>query len=265
MSTLPESYILIQLDSALEQWHDPFVRQLLERTITLRINGYGNKYPEGVIPFDASCWFASHFLICEERDGLRPIMGFQRATLQQYRRHHMPFAPQSLCNQSSCERHIEAMEDLVRRFEHRPDKLSYTGGFTIDPKLRANRSLVAELCQLMVVLHFLFHSEAGEEHEIVMAPIVRFKIDRLFASFGSFSLMEGAEDDGSVLALTSFAGEKARFMRLQRFNSEMSRLAENYRSWWDSRILLNSTSRQYSLARLRTVTSVNAPEYGSYI
>jgi hypothetical protein len=245
MSAIPSAYRLVQLDSPVERWHDPHVRQLFEKMITLRIDGYGRKYPNGVIPFDVSCWYATHFLVCEERGGFQPVMGFQRVTLGRYRRHYAPFAPLSSCRQAGCARHIRAMEELVTRFEDRPEKLSYTGGFTVDPKLRTSRELVGELSKLMVALHYFFHDDAGEGHEIVTAPTVRFKVDSLLTAYGFVPLVD-AEADQGILALASYANEKVRFMRVQTFSREMVRLMEQYRSWWDSRVLLDGASQDHS-------------------
>lgn len=250
MSTIPSSYRLVQMDSPFEQWDNPLIRQLFERTITLKINGYGRKYPSGVIPFDISCWYASHFLVCEDGEGFQPVMGFQRVTLEQYRKHYAPFAPLSSCKQVGRIEHIRAMEELVARADDRPEKLSYTGGFTVDPKLRANRELVEELCRLMVVLHYFFHREAGEGHEIVTAPTLRFKVESLLSPYGFFPLVDpGLEGDEGDLSFASYAGEKVRFMRVKTFNQEMMRFAERYQTLWDNRILLCRTSPENPMAR----------------
>lgn len=238
MVEIASTYRLVQLEYAIEQWDDPSIRRLIERTLTLRLQGYGSKYPGGVVPFDASAWYATHFLVCAERGGLQPIMGFQRVTLQSCGMHYAQFPPLASCRQSGCARHIEAMEKLIARFEGAPEKLSYTGGFTIEPGLRADRELIAELRTLMVVLHYLFHRDAGEEHEIVTAPIIRFRIDELLASYGFEPLLE--PPDEGVLALGAFAGERTRFMRARRFNRHMVERAGHYEAWWNDRVLLRN-------------------------
>lgn len=251
MSAIPSSYRLVQMDSPFEQWDDPLIRQLFERTMTLRINGYGRKYPSGVIPFDISSWYASHFLLCEDSEGFQPVMGFQRVTLEQYRKHYAPFAPLTSCKQAGRAEHIRAMEELVAQADDRPEKLSYTGGFTVDPKLRANRELVGELCSLMVVLHYFFHREAGEGHEIVTAPTIRFNIDSLLSPYGFLPLVDpGEEGDKSDVSFASYAGEKVRFMGVKTFNREMIQLAERYQSLWDNRILLCRTFHENPIARV---------------
>lgn len=248
MLAIPATYRLVQLDSPVEQWHDPLARYLFEEMIALRIAGYGRKYPPGVIPFDVSCWYATHFLVCDDRKEMRPVMGFQQVTLQRYPRHYAAFAPLSSCRQAGCARHVQAMEELVARFENRPEKLAYTGGFTVDPELRADRELIGELCRLMVALQYLFHEEAGEGHEIVTAPTIRFKMDSLLSAYGFVPLLDGDDGAGTV-TFASYAGEEVRFMWGRDFNQDMVQLAEKYRSWWDNRLLLGALLQEHPAAR----------------
>jgi hypothetical protein len=251
MDQVLSSYRLVQMENPFEQWNDPLIQQLLQKTMTLRINGYRSKYPNGVLPYDVSSWYATHFLVCEPR-GLEPIMGFQRVTLERYRKHYAPFAPLTTCQQAGCERQVRAMQDLVARFEDRPEKLSYTAGFTIDPKLRADRDLTDELCRLMVVLHYFFHQEAGEGHEILTGPTTRF--NALLTGYGFTPLVpaNGEAADGVLQVCT---GEKLRFMRASAFNEDMMRFAECSQSWWDNRILLCGAAHHSPMIRVASARS----------
>jgi hypothetical protein len=236
--TIISSCRLVQIDNASEQWSSALVRQLFDKMIALKIAGYRSKYPSGVIPFDTSCWFATHFLVCQVREGLHPIMSLQRTTLEHYRRHYLPFGPLSSCMQGGCVRHIDAMQKLVADFSRRPDKLSYTGGFTINPELRHDRELVVGLSRLMVVLHYFLHRDAGAGHEVISAPTVRFKVDSLLSGYGFFPMLEPDERDDGLLAMQSYAGEKVRFMRVQAFNQKATHSAAQYDAWWNERLLL---------------------------
>lgn len=230
---------IVQLENPYEQWSDPLVRELFEKTTTLKFEGYKRKYPNGVIPTDASTWFGDHFLVCQESSGLQPIMGFQRTSLERYRKHYRPFSPLAMCEESGDARHIAEMKKLVSHFDTRPDKLSYTGSFTIDPELRTDRKLVEELLQFMVVLHYLFHQEEGEGHEIITGAATRFKIDASLMPYGFFPLLDsngGTEKD--TLTISFAAGEETRVLRLREFNRKMDQLAEPYVSMWEKRMVL---------------------------
>lgn len=228
---------IVQLINPYEQWSNPLVRELFVQTSTLKINGYGRKYPNGVIPVDTNSWFCDHFLLCRESDSgeLQPIMGFQRVTLERSRKHYQPFPAHGLCKEADSHRHIEVVEKLMSRFDERPNKLSYTGCFTIDPELRTDRDLMGELSRLMVALHYLFHKEEGEGHEIITVAIVRFKIDEILMQYGFFPLLEDIDD---TLPIEHVAGEEGRYMRGREFNSRMVALAESFVPLWNNRMVL---------------------------
>lgn len=243
MSKILASYRLVVLDSPVERWDDPGIRQLFGNAVSLRLKGYRRKYPPGVIPLGVSCWYATHLMVCEVGAELKPVMGFEHVTLQSYRRHLAPFAALSLCRETGNTRQIQAMEDLVSRFDDRPDMLSYTGGLTIDPALKADRDLVSELLNVMVALHYFLHQAAGPGHEIVTAPTTRFKVDSLLASYGFIPFLDaGPTRQDELLTCSSFAGEEVRLMRVQAFNRTMVEFAAKYRAWWDDRIVFPASS-----------------------
>lgn len=232
---------IVRLDNPHEQWSDPLVRKLFEKTTTLKFEGYGRKYPTGVIPTDASSWFCDHFLVCREDGELQPIMGFQRVTLERCRSYYRPFSPLALCEEARCARHITEMKKLVSEFDNHPDKLSYTGCFTIDPELRADRKLVEELTQLMMALHYFFHQEEGDGHEIVAGGVVRFKVDFHCMNYGFTPLLESnGGNDKDTLPVGFVAGEETRLLRLKKFNQYAADMAGAYVSMWEDRIVLRN-------------------------
>lgn len=238
MNSFLSSSRIVHLINPYEQWSDPLVRELFERTTTLKIKGYGRKYPSGVIPVDTTSWFCDHFLLCQESSNsrLQPVMGFQRVTLERSRKHYHSFPALALCKEADSPRHTAEVEKLISQFDSRPDKLSYTGCFTIDPDLRKDRDLIAEISRLMVALHYLFHKEEGEEHEIIAVGIVRFKVDALLQNYGFFPLFESGIHD--TLSIKHVAGEEGRFMRLQGFSQRLAELAEDFIQLWENRVVL---------------------------
>ncbi|MEF3306764.1 hypothetical protein [Paenibacillus sp. GYB003] len=233
---------IVEIINPFEQWRDPLVRELFEKTTTLKFEGYGRKYPAGVIPTDAVSWFCDHLLVCREQEGeLQPILGFQRATMERYRRHYRPFSPLAMCESVGDPRHITAMRKLAAQFDSRPHLLSYTGCFAVAPELRTDRTLTEELVRLMVILHYFFHKEAGEGHEIVTGPTIRFRLDTLLLNYGFFPLVESeGEHDKAALPVSSFDGEEVRMVRCREFNRNLVQLAEPYTSMWADRLVLRS-------------------------
>lgn len=234
---------MVRLNNPYEQWRDPLVRELFEKTTTLKFEGYGRKYPSGVIPTDASSWFCDHLLICRERDdGLLPIMGFQCVSLDRCRQHYRSFPPLAMCEEAGDARHIVEMKKLVTQFDSSPHKLTYTSCFTIAPELRADRSLVDELLRLLVVLKYFFHREEGEGHEIVTGGTARFKIDTFWMNYGFIPLVEAEEENDKTTLTASFAaGEETRLLRLREFNRNAEQLAQPYTPMWENRIVIGKT------------------------
>lgn len=254
---------IVQLINPYEQWREPLVRELFEKTTTLKFEGYGRKYPKGPIPVDAVSLFCDHLLVCLENENgeLQPILGFQRASMERYRQHYRPFSPLTMCEGEGDHRHSEAMKSLVAQFDATPYLLSYTGCFAVAPELRTDRKLMDELIHMMVVLHYFVHQEEGKGHEIITGPTIRFRLDSLLLSYGFFPLVESeGEHDRVSLPVSSFAGEEVRMMRCREFNRDLVQLAEHYMPMWANRMVLRSESIASSGGELQSKAAVGAEQ-----
>lgn len=234
---------IVQIENPFQLWDDPLVRNLFEKTSTLKFKGYGPKFPHGVLPVDGSDWIADHFLVCRrDRGDLEPIMGFRRVTLARCREYFQGFAPMHICHESGCAQHIQEMEKLVHRFDGHPERLSYTGSFTIMPDLRADRMLIQELVDLMVVLHYLFHEEEAKGHAIITAAAPRFRLDALLNMYGFIPLLEPSpENNWGTVPAPHAAGERVRCMHCRDFSPLLKELAKGYRTMWTNRTILCGT------------------------
>jgi hypothetical protein len=231
---------IVQLDNPFELWSDALVRNLFEKTATLKFQGYGPKYPKGVIPMDTSDWVATHYLLCHETHGeLQPVMGFRRVTLERCRKHYLPFPPLAACHEAGCRQHIRDIDQFVSTFRDRPDRLSYTACFTIAPQLRTDRILVEKLCQLLVAQHYFFHEEEGNGHEVITAAVVRFQMDTLLSTYGFDPLVRPSSDNNwGAMRMPHVAGEPIRFMHSRSFNHEVREIAATYHCLWAARTTL---------------------------
>lgn len=126
--------------------------------------------------------------------------------------------------------------------------------FAVAPELRTDRRLIDELVHFMVILHYFFHQEEGEGHEIITGPTVRFRLDTLLQSCGFFPLVESdGEHDKAVLPVGSFAGEEVRMMKCREFNRSLVQLAECYMPLWTNRMVIRRTSPAVSTSSARTI------------
>lgn len=234
---------IVELVNPYEQWNDPLVRELFDKTTTLKFEGYGQKYPKGVIPTDAVSWFCDHLLVCRElEDGLQPIMGFQRVTLERCRRHYRSFSPISISEEAGDVQLITKVKELVSRFEDHPHLLSYTGCFTIAPELGADPLLVGELLQMVVALHYYFHKEEGEGHEFLTAPITNPKMDVFWLTYGLIPLLDSnGRQDAPTLKIGYLAGEETRLLWCRKFNENAEFLAEEYLPLWENRLVIRNS------------------------
>lgn len=238
-SAIIGAYRLIQLDNALAQWSNPQAKALFDGMVALRIAGYGSRHSTGVVPLDTTSWFATHYLVCP-LDTFVPVMGFHRVTARLCQRHHTDFPALAHCLHSGSSRHAQAVRSLMGRYEDRPDDLSYIGGFTIDPALKAP-GLRKELSELLIAIQHFFHSEADGQHQIICFAVVPFKIDVLHQQYGYVPLIQPrAPEDDTTIALHSFGGLKARLMTVQTFNENVMPLEEQYRDWWNERTLFQA-------------------------
>jgi hypothetical protein len=234
-------YQLIELDDPHCCWENPEARTLFEHTTSLKFQGYGRKYPHGVVPVDTTDWIATHYLVCKKDEGLQPTMGFKRVTLERCQEHYLAFPPYNVTKANGYDRHHDAMKSLMSRFETHPELLSYTGAFTISPNVRGDSILVKALSETMIAIHHLFHQDAGKDHEIITAGVVRFHVEELLTRFG-FQVFGDSQGSLEQMVFPYLARESVQWMHGSRFNSTMEELSGLLRPWWDSRTIISKTA-----------------------
>ncbi len=233
---------LVVLDDFTKISMFPSVRKFFIDTMDLKLSGYRDKYPQGVVPIDGTDFIARHYVVADTTKGeLKPIMGYRALSLQQCYEHFWSFPLLGLAQMVNSPRHISLIQSAMNHSKDKRSKLSYTSCFTITPDLRGNKDLVKTLQDLMMVMHQFYMMEDTNPHEIFTVGVMRFKVHETFEKFGFIPLTD-AEGQLPDMISPYLAGEKVRFLSTTKFNERLIELTQKYMSLWDNRIILDSNT-----------------------
>lgn len=231
---------VVVLDDPSQIWEAPQVPDLFARAIGLKLAGYRDKYPSGVLPVDATDFVGTHVLVCREQGGqLDPVMGFRSLTYSRCRFHYLTFPLLSIARNSNAPKHARCVEEEIRRCEAQGIELHYNGGWTIHPKVREDATLRPLFKDLMVALDYFHHDGGRKPYELLGAGVIRLKTDAFFESYGYESL--GFE--GVPLAPVQshyLAGEPVRFIQVKKYTQRAYDCAERFKGLWDQRLVYSA-------------------------
>lgn len=228
---------IVLLECPYDQWSE--VSELFGRVVGLKIQSYGSVYPYGILPVDASDFVGDHLLLCrEEGEKLHPFATYRSITLERVIIHRLKFPLQNMLEGCKAETHLKALRKIMARHGDKPDTLAYQSGWTIDPALRADKEVGAEIKSMMTALVCSYSRHNGLK-EIVGAGSCRFKADQYFMKWG----FEGFSDETGELPLLkvpSFYDEESRIIRCTQFSAYSLEESARWQELWNNRLVLRA-------------------------
>jgi hypothetical protein len=232
---IPDKYQVVVLDCAYDTWGNPQTRELLMRTLSLKLHGYLSSYPYGTLPIDTTDFICTHLLICEKRSHeLLPVMGYKCTTLDRANTHRLALPCQAILQSSGAERHHRRVLQLLDEICAKGRRVSYDGSWTLDPEIRNDEDLSKRFKDVLMALNVLHHLDAGIS-DILGFGVPRFKTDQFFRCIG----YERVSDQGGVLPeiqQRSLQDESVVLMHLQKFSDIAMATGRRFRKSWDNRI-----------------------------
>lgn len=233
---------IVILESPYDHWDHPLVQQLFPKIISLKLAGYRNEYPYGVLPVDTSDFVATHHLVCREEHGeLTPIMGYKITKLDRCRVHGIGFPALTLAKAAGADQHAEAVQEIVTRCESAGINISYDSSWTIHPSLKEDRTLRDLLKNLTTAMLVRYHLESGTQEQLGMG-VLRFKTDRYFQNMG-YQLLKKKWRELPPFDHPFLLGEKVVLMHSPNFSESALAMGQQFQELWDARITIGDNHR----------------------
>lgn len=243
-------YRILTLTYPYEMMSDKTVSNYLGQILALKIRGYQEEYPNGVLPIDTSDFIALHHIVCLElKNELRPIMGFKTTPYSRCEKHRIPFPALSLASQAGAPKHYQALEKIMARCLLEKKELAYASSWTIDPIFRKDKGSSLELRGLFETLYILGHKDYNID-EMILGGTLRFKTEVMFAKMGHNPLVDENEQPLPSIHVKHLFGEEVLVMHAKKFTPYADECCIKFQDMWNNRIEISPTSADKTLKKL---------------
>lgn len=241
ISQIKAKYRFVTVHSAYELMDHSLPRIIFPGMIDLKTKGYKQEYPQGVLPFDSSDFFAVHLLLCDiTGENPRPVLGFKSMTLKACDEHRTAFPMLAML-----ERHDNSTNDrsVVQkileqyRTSGREEKIAYNGSFTILPELREDRALMKHLWELSFSFLANYYSEYGIEHVLAVCA-TKFHVNQRKESVG-WKYIKGEQDYLAEYQCRALFGAPLVPMELHTSHPDCQKSRIPFKEMWEQRLVLS--------------------------
>lgn len=234
-----EKLKIVILESPYDTWANPQVGNLLRDFIGVKLKGYGNEYPYGVLPVDGADLISTHLAVCREEDGgvLRPLMAIRWTSMKKCRLHYTGFPGMTLLQQAGASDHVKALEEVIGELDTRGGDLIYSGSLSMDPAERTSKERSHMLRELLTTMYVRYQKQIGFP-ELMAGGTCRFKIEKWLESIGHGPLIWKNKPLGPI-QVRHLAQEQVQVMHLQEFSFEALRIAQKWQHLWEERLVVD--------------------------
>jgi hypothetical protein len=257
---------VVALECPYDNWSSDATQEAFGRMVGLKLQGYREEYPYGILPVDATDFVATHHMVCEEYtvDGphgttreMRPIMAYKSVRWARCRVHRLPFplvAVAKACGQSELERTVRS---ILERCEATGKDVFYDSAWTMRPDVRKDPARKKLLHRIMRGIYVLAHRErvAAEEAELLCMATLRLRTDHLFEWWGYRRLMLGESVLPSFAMVPYFDERVAAFHLRDGFSREALDEAAACEQLWADRLHVGQEMGQDSGAAVNAAPS----------
>jgi len=245
-----KQFKLLILESPFENWGNPLVESTFAKMVTLKKQGYGGSYANGVLPIDTTDFLSTHVLLCENnRDGhFIPVMGYKTITLEKCRQYNLNFPGLSLVQNAKMPVHTQVVQSIIERCEKEQRSLAYLGSWTVNPDYRHRQLLKNELKEAFKAFYRMVYREQNVA-EVLIGGTLRFKTEKLFSELGHRPL---ALDNQplSPIHVAHLVKEPVLVMHSADFNEASLEAEKKWRGVWEDRLTIESEISQAAVQRI---------------
>lgn len=228
---------VVVLDCPYKTWHQPRTQQLFGEIVDMKIMGYRQAYPDGVLPVDTYDFIGTHVLICEEKgESLKPLSGFKSIALKRCERFNLQFPAYLQLRGAEMTIHRQAIDQIISRCKNLDREIVFDSSWAVAPEARALRTTYLQLQQMFVSNIVHWHQTEGEPERLGMGGI-RVRTHRFFEKVGYERVaLEG--NSLPVFRQASLMGASVILMHLKTCSRYAFELAERYRDSWSNRTVI---------------------------
>ncbi len=213
------------------------VKDIWGNLIEMKVKGYKAEYPEGILPFDTSDLVATHLVVCNKNDSMKPLFAFKSITLDKCDYHRIPFPMIAMTAGKEQDKHVLAVNSLVNHYREtkKSHMLAYNGSFTCDPDCRKYSNFKDLLWDLTLTLLVKYYTDYNIPHVVAVAS-KQFRVDRRKLLWGWKYL----QHENEVLdALNCYPLFDTLFapMELKQHSELAINVANKYQNLWDNRVV----------------------------
>lgn len=231
---------IVILDSPYDQLHDPRVRQILNDTMQMKIDGFKTGFPDGVLPIDSADMVATHLLVCAEYgEKLLPVCGFKVITPDVASKHRIEFPLLSLLKSSNAFEHYEHVKEKISKLK---DKVVWGYSYTFLPSIRKDREVVNKVKDILTAVNYHFLKEIGCRLSYV-SGVVKYKTDLYFKEAGYMPCSSNQEELPTIEQF-SLWGEVVQLMEMEEFGEKSLFVGKTYQKLWDERIVFSMKNKK---------------------
>lgn len=244
MDTELKDLKLVVLDSAYDNWSDPFTLEMFSKLVQLKLTGYQNDYPYGVLPIDATDFVGTHFMVCKSQAGsLSPVGAYRVVSIGKCRQHCLGFPLQSLLKIIGSSRHLAAVERIIKNCDEKKMELAYSSSWTLAPETRNDPDFRDTINRVIFASHVGHRYVHGFDRGLA-AGVIRFKTERAFAFLG-YEPLKDSEDVLSGVNFPFLFDEPVNLFYLKDFSEMAKRNFSTLESVWANRIEISAKPDRY--------------------
>lgn len=227
---------------------DPASQDLFGKLLSLKIKGFREQYPYGVLPFDPSDLAATHILICKIESGImHPVLGFKSITYERCNQFMLKFPGLSLVDGVEDPRYRIAIEQICSNASKFNLPLAYNGSLTVDPTFQKQtpRGFASTLATYL----FLRYYKEMRPPNVIAGAAMRFKVHEL-KQFAGFKMVEYDHTALEPFHCKFAFGEQVALMHLEQMNPLALNWCEPFESIWENRLEIKAASHNSKLQQV---------------
>lgn len=226
---------MVLIDYPIYALNDPICTNLLCKSWYMKAEGYRYTYNDSVIPMDKSDFFASHIILCEDKnDELIPIVSCKSLTLDRCLKYNFEFPILSLMKSDGHQSCVDKINQIISTISD-PHLISYDSAWAQNLNYRFNKdpefkTMLSEIMMLIIVAH---HKEFNIPHMITNG-VVKVKTNQFFLKAGLKELNEHAH-----FIQKGLNNEESVIFYTNEFSLSAHQMAEKYQELWETKLVID--------------------------
>jgi hypothetical protein len=223
---------VIIIDYPIYGLEDPFCAKLLGRALKMKHEGYVATYGDNSLPMDKTDFFATHLLLCEEKDDdLWPVIAYKSVSFDRCLFYGAEFPGTSLMKSDGHPSCVAEIDRIIAAADS-PGTISFDSSWAqaLSYRFSGNAPMKRWLREVVTMMAVRHHEDYGLPH-FFTCGVVQVHTDQFFRELGLREL-----NDRAHFFQKNLNGAEAVIFYNDRFSPEAHALASKHQALWDARL-----------------------------